>query len=251
MDKFFVFYIRMKPDALINSVLGVIITAGVFLAASGEEDRKIFLCVDSASADSGEILYYTYIDGKRTECMKKHELLIHSNTEKSEKKKDSAVSSADKSDLIKMIDMGEKSFPDADLSSMDLMGVNLSGADLTGADLQSCDLRNADLSGADLTGADLSRAYLKKTNFRKCNLSRASFNKASLIQANLLETEGLTSDSLIKAATLHDSSIPEEIIDRIKSLRPVLTDTSDGCWGENGWSKGDECEKIKRKPTIR
>ncbi|MFW5960629.1 MAG: pentapeptide repeat-containing protein [Chitinivibrionales bacterium] len=251
MDKFFVFYILMKPDTLINSVLGVIITAGVILAASDKEAQNIFLCVDSASADSKEVLYYTYIDGKRTECMKKQELLIHSNTESSGNEKDSGISSADKSDLIEMIDMGVKRLSEADLSSMDLMGVDLSGADLTGAELRSCDLRDADLSGADLTGADLSRAYLKKTNFRKCNLSRASFNKSSLIQANLLETKGLTSDSLIKAATLHKSSIPEEIRDRIKSLRPVLIDTSDGCWGENGWSKGDECEKIKRKPTIR
>ncbi|WP_437666864.1 toll/interleukin-1 receptor domain-containing protein [Sorangium sp. So ce1182] len=81
--------------------------------------------------------------------------------------------------------VGERAFPEANLSGADLSGADLSGANLSGANLSGANLSGADLTGASLMGAKLFRADLSHARLSGANLSTADLLDAKLFRATL------------------------------------------------------------------
>ena len=91
---------------------------------------------------------------------------------------------------------------DPSLAQRDLSGVPLAGACLAGVDLRWTDLSGRDLRGADLRSAHLTRADLRRALLCGANLESAYLADADLRQADLRK-------SRLAAATLQNADLRE------------------------------------------
>jgi uncharacterized protein YjbI with pentapeptide repeats len=135
------------------------------------------------------------------------------------------MSSIEKSNGLKRLDLVGADLSGINLSEANLIGANLhkanlSGVDLTGANLSDADVSDADLhkanlssaylheanlSGANLAGARLSAAFLPKANLSRTNLSRADLTGTKLYKANLSEAD--LSGSFLSGANLSGANL--------------------------------------------
>ncbi len=111
-------------------------------------------------------------------------------------------------DLIKTI------LKNAVLDVADLNGAGLIGAKMEGASVEYANMAYAKLQGADLTGID----------FKAVNLQGARFDKADCQRCNFLSAVNLTAEQLLKAFSLHEAKLPEDIKKQIEATKPELFD---------------------------
>ncbi|MBE9209231.1 pentapeptide repeat-containing protein [Nostoc sp. LEGE 06077] len=86
--------------------------------------------------------------------------------------------------VIRIKDLTEIDFSNADLTGANLSGENLTKACLSGAILQGVNLDSAILEGATLDRAYLNNAYLSKANFKNASLERVDFRLTVLYGTN-------------------------------------------------------------------
>jgi len=214
---------------------------------------QILLCAsDSGAAKPAKTnLVYSYINGKKTECMpetKLRELLARAEFEH---RRDSLMADAQKSDsfFVAAIARGEKDLRGARLRMADLINVRLDKADLRGSDMSNADLRGARLAGADLRTANLSVAYCKNADFSGAKMDSVNLKGAYLNGANLMGATGLTIDMLKTAQTLFQAKMDSTL--QLKASRQApekFHKPADG-WLNNRW--GPTPEEMKKYPVDR
>ena len=179
--------------------LSVLVVGTATRHAGAANKPDIYICADTTRqiTSSQRMLVYTYIDGKKTECMEKHALLVYYA-----KKTGGAAPAAPKEDptIEKMKDVVDslkaeakdgKDYAGRKLRGRDFHDANLLGADFREADLRSADFRGAILRGADLSGANLSAAFFKDADLRGADLTDAALQGAFLNGANLRDRKSV------------------------------------------------------------
>ncbi|MFW5774702.1 MAG: pentapeptide repeat-containing protein [Chitinivibrionales bacterium] len=217
------------------------------LAAEDTDKDSIFMCTEKPVDSLQRRMVYGYVDGEKTECMTKQELLSLFSQREFEKKQDSILTEKEKKNdyYVDAIARGQKDLKKATLPMADLMGAKLINIDFSYANLSSADLRNADLSGAILRGADLSVAYCKDADFSGADLSGANLEGTYLNGANLTDVSGLSYELLKKARTIHAARLDSTLIKQIKEDAPHLLEKPKQGWIQNTWAPADS-QKSKK-----
>lgn len=200
----------------------------------------MYLCLDTKNGDSRNgPLVYTYIDGRKTDCMTKNELLTFCNRKKGppdslvDPKVEAAIRFVDS---CKAARPAERDFEDANLKSKDFKGQDLRGANLRGADLESADLRGADLRDADLRDANLRVAYLKGADLRGADVTGAKLYGAYLNKADLRGVRGIDMEHVRAIRTLYEAKLDDGFREEIEFCCPDKLKEASWYWHNNEWA---------------
>jgi hypothetical protein len=248
---------------LVAAAITLLALTALNLAAtpSKKSGPDIFLCIDSLkSARPGQgFLVYSYINGEKTACMPKHELLELLAKPQNPLRSDSVVAAHAAAteikqkmrivDSCKALYQSSREYRGANLRMRDMKGAKLYGADMSGADLESADLRDADLRYADLSGANLTAAYLKGADLRSANLSGARLAGAYLNAADLRGIRNLDIDAVKAVRTLYEAEIDTAVREEIEFCCPDKLRQASWYWHDNQWA--DERGKRRRSRLLK
>lgn len=255
---------QLKTSLCTALLLLVPIVGGGDVHAADKPD--IYICADTTRNLTGSqrMLVYTYIDGKKTECMEKHDLLVFyaektGGTAPTAPKKNPKIEKMKRVvDSLKAEAKEGKNYASQDLRGRDFRGAHLPDANFSGADLRSADLRGATLCRADFTGAKLDAAFLKNADLRGADFTDAALHGTFLNGVNLRGVKGFTMEDVRAVRTLHEAKMDSVFYDEVRFACPdKLTDAS-WYWHNNEWAdwrgKGEKRRWLigrrKREPKI-
>jgi len=206
-------------------------------AGAASDAPQILLCIDGAKpAALEEVLVYTYIDGKKTECMPRSELLALC----SRKKKDTADPAT--SDKIRIVDSCKLAYREQaspagkDLRMRDYKDAKLPGFDFSNANLESADFRGADLRNANFTNAKLRAAYFKGADLRGADLTGADIYGVYMNKADLRGIQGFSIDGVRIVNTLYEAVFDTTFREEIEYCCKDKIAKASWYWHNNAWA---------------
>jgi hypothetical protein len=243
----------MRTTNLLIFVAGLLFPLAA-IAAEADSFPEILICLDSLQKPGTEKLVYAYIDGVKTRCMARKDLMkfigqwqakkdsIALDAKNQEAHKHTLVPESD--DIVDRIVAGKKDLAGADLKGRDLMAVDLSNADLTGANLESADLRKARLRGANLKNANLASAFLSQADLRGADLTGAKLDRSVFSSADLRGATGLTLTTIDRILNLNNAKLDTLLARDALEKYPDKFKPAKKCW-DNSWAHEVDCDQEK------
>ena len=116
---------------------------------------------------------------------------------------------------------------EADFSILNIQSASFTSANLQGAFFFGSDLQKASFLNANLRGAFFHDAKLKGTRFWNTDLQDTNLAGTNLQEADLTRAKNLTAEQLLKAKTLYNAILPDEIEAEIRQRKPELLEEPD------------------------
>jgi len=245
----------LRRLSYLSNVL-VPIVATISLSASGQttaQGPEICICTQPDAIDkaTNQILVYTYINGKKTECMPKPKLIAlyyaETGTTKGDPETQRKIRAVDSSKAANSV-LTSKNLQGTNLKTKDMKGVDLSDANLQDADLESADLRGANLRNADLRKANLRYAYLKGADLRGANVTGASLEGAYLNDADMRGILGFSIDNVRAVRTLYEAKLDTTFREEIAYCCGDKLKQASWYWHNNEWADWRAEKGGKKNP---
>jgi hypothetical protein len=188
--------------------------------AGGISDGEVpmYLCVDPiyASYDGGnggnggseshQKMVYTYVNGKRTECMTEYEFISRFRSCASVPRPPAPGDAA-------LQQTAGPNYAGKDFSEQDMYGIDLQFADLQRTTFLRCDMRGAKLRAANCRGASFEGALVKGADFSGADLSDANLKGAYFVDTDLSGAKGLTLENLRMVNCLYRCKLDRELFE--------------------------------------
>jgi len=231
----------------VKAISAIVYTTAVCGALCGSvsadnADLEFFLCLDSVNVARapGKRHVYTYIDGEKTACMPKAELLQRYGNAPGA----NTARRAEMARKIRMVDSmkacnrdkGPWDYRDCMLKNYDFKDRDLRNASFQGANLRSADFRGADLRNADFRSANLCAAFLKGADLRGADFTGAALNGCYLNDADLRGIKGFSLEAVRAVRTLHQARMDTVFVEEIKYCCPDKLKDPGWYWHENEWA---------------